>query len=309
MTIFHLNRLEFLPRKGFEGSHNSSDIMKEVYDYLKENLTKGKGIIIDRHENIDGSKRELFVSGLRILPGEKRMLFTLALLRSGRKPKVKDGETSELKDLEGDIAEETHFFIDYNRIHPIICVEYNYHGARGSDIEYYLRQIAHEKIKKAKGTSLTLIMNTNIDEVIKNFENTLKFEFKINPTKIEELNKQTKGNYFSMMTGLGQKLKPQALRINAMFQSQGRKLTIKNKKNDEANAMIKDLLPRFKSKFFIENFQDFVLTYESIDGEELTENLMKSVLSFEKELKDEHFKLRTMYDFVEEDFNTSIQNV
>ena len=74
---------------------------------------------------------------------------SIALLRSGRTPKIKPIDEFRLLPIKtiGDIAEETHFYIDYSRNYAVVCIEYNHNGPRMKDVEYYLRNVARNVLK------------------------------------------------------------------------------------------------------------------------------------------------------------------
>jgi len=114
---FHFYYLSFTPYDNLEDSHDSNTILKDVITFISNEMLANKGYLIDRNLNRDNElPRELFMTSAVFMPREKRIRCSIALLRSGRVPKIKPVDKFMLISLEqmgGSIAEETHFYIDY----------------------------------------------------------------------------------------------------------------------------------------------------------------------------------------------------
>ena len=236
--------------------------------------------MFDRHANRkDELPRELFMYRIKFRPQEERVVCSLALLRKGAIPKLKlKGDLSliPLSDItEADVAEETRFVIDYSQHSPIVCIQFNHHGPRVSDVEYYLRQISQHRLKESKKTTVNLQMDNNLDDTIQNFRNVLKFDIKFDPRSLEYLDSTLGNNYFSTMKTFGNKIKPKHLKVEAFFQTPGQK-TNSTQLNTQGNKMFSDILSSFKSRpFNIDCFEHFEVKYEDNEGLEQTFNLLK----------------------------------
>ena len=75
------------------------------------------------------------MTGAIFMHKERRIRCSIALLRPGRKPKLKPVDEYKLVSLStiGIVAEETHFFIDFSKDKTVICLEYNHH-----DLEFLI---------------------------------------------------------------------------------------------------------------------------------------------------------------------------
>ena len=113
-----LYALSFEPKNEYKEKHSTRTILNEVFNYLRDLRNDGKGHLIDRHEKQDKTEpRELFMTSHRPLPKERRIRCSMALLRKGRQPKLKPTDKFKLMSLDtidGEIAEGTHFFIDFS---------------------------------------------------------------------------------------------------------------------------------------------------------------------------------------------------
>lgn len=309
---FHLFQLKFTPYK--DSDLSSSTILSKVITYVSQELQQGKGHLIDKNHNRDNEPpRELFINHAVIMAKERRIRCSMALLRAGRMPMLKPADTFTLIPLSsniGSIAEETHFFIDYSTNRIILCVEFNYHGPRMSDIEYYLRNVAHNTLKLSKATEVVLFMDTQIDKAIAELKNVLNIDIKMQPKKIKALDTVLVGQYFTGINNLGNNLKPKFIKLEAMFQSPGS--NVKSEQiNVEANNMFLKLLRGFKSRpDNIGAFDNFVVKYEDKDGKEGVFNLLngKAVISKEIDLATIR-KVRQWYELIEKDFDDFVDQL
>lgn len=305
LTKFNLFSLAFTPLA--KSSLSSVDIMHKVFSYLQDQRVNHKGVLIDRFDKrISEDRRELFMVSSVFIKG-KRLRGTLALLRSGKTPLIKPAEKFQLVPLDtttGSIAEQTTFFIDFSKSKIIVCIEYNYYGPRASDIEYYLRTIAHTNLHIARATEMELFMERSIDRTMEELHNVLSIDVKIQPKKLANLNYEVRNNYFSGMSNLGEKIRPKFLKLQAQFHSD-RKVKKSIVVNSEANTMFTKLLQIFKSdKNNMDTFDNFVVKYEDKEGMEQIFNLLKGKYEFEKELSDKEIHNdRLMFDAIEPQFD------
>lgn len=304
---FHFYSLRFKAYSKLEKEYSSTTIMKDVITYLMNELHNGQGHLIDRHRNRENeSPRELFMTSAVYMPKERRIRCTLALLRSGRVPKIKPVDEYKLVPIKtlGSIAEETHFFIDYSRDYSVICIEYNHHGPRMPDIEFYLRNVARDKLKLSKALEVNMYMSNTIDKTLENLKNVLNMQIKIQPSKIAQMDNDIKGEYFTGINTIGNRLKPNYIKVETLFQTPGSNVTSKEL-NKEANSMVKTLIGKFKARpFNIDCFEDFVVKYEDKEGNEEVFNLLKGKKELEYEVEMTTLKKRRhWYELIEEDFD------
>jgi len=305
LTKFHFFSLSFTPLA--KSKLNSADIMHKVFSYLQDQRVNHKGVLIDRFDKrISEERRELFMVNSVFIKG-KRLRGTLALLRTGKTPLLKPAEKFHLVPLDtttGSIAEQTTFFIDYNKARTIICIEYNYYGPRASDIEFYLRTIANNTLHLSRATEMELFMERSIEKTISELHNVLSIDIKLQPKKLPFLNNEVRNNYFSGMSNLSEKIKPKYIKLQAQFHSD-RKIKKSIIVNSEANTMFTKLLQAFKSdRNNVDTFDNFVVKYEDKNGIEQIFNLLKGKYEFEKQLsEDEIHNDRLMFDAIESEFD------
>lgn len=274
-AVFHFVTLKFTTYKSKE--FTSNQILREIFSHIRDKKTKGEGILIDKHKNrTDNSKREIFINSVREHRDDHRTLCKMALIRAGKEPMVKpDGEFElvPLTKTKGQIAEETHFFVDYSKVYPVLCVEYNHYGPRMSDIEFYLRHLAKD-LRIAYALEVTIHMNISIDKVLENLKQVLNLNIKMNPKKLSQIDAKTVGKYFTGMANLRQNVNPEFIRLMLYFQKQGGGQISPD--NQKGNQMVRYLLNLFKQNSeYTEKFEDFVIDYENKDGIDETFNLIK----------------------------------
>jgi hypothetical protein len=309
---FNFFSIKFEPYKG--QSNTSSSILNEIITYLSREMINGKGHLIDKHKNRkQEGPRELFMSSVVIMHKERRIRCSLALLRSGRIPMLKPAEEFKLIPLDktkGSIAEQTHFFIDFSKSYAVICTEFNYHGPRISDIEFYFRNIARDTLKISKVTEVTMFMDSSIDKTLTNLKNVLNMDIKLQPQNLARLDTEIVGQYFTQLNSLGQKLKPKFIKLEAMYQNPGN--SVKSSQiNKEANSMIIDLIKKFKARpYNIDCFENFVVKYEDKDGQEEVFNLLKGKKEIVKDVDFSKITTsRSWYEMIEKDFDEFMQTL
>lgn len=275
---FNFFELKYTPFKN-SPQQTTRDILHAVITFLTQSQLAGSGILIDRHEDRKkDTARPLFVTQVSTDWKEKRIKVSMALLRKGRIPKLKPAETWTLVPLEkgrGEIAEETHFFIDINTPTVIMCVEFNHNGPRMSDIEYYFRIVANDKLGLARATEITMFMDISIDKALAEFKNVLNMKVKVQPQKLSQLDPTVQGQYFTSISNLGQHVNPSFVKLEMLFES-----TEKDYKssqiNKKGNTMFKRILEAFNANpINMDAFENFVVKYETEDGKEDIFNLMK----------------------------------
>lgn len=310
---YQLFTLKFTPLKDLQ--INSKDITFNVITYISNKLiNENQGHLIDRHELRQGSSREIFINRAVIIHTEKRIRCSMALLRAGKIPLIKPKEEYKLipisDAIKGSIAEETHFFIDYSKSSVVICCEYNHHGPRITDIEYFFRNVAHKVLRQSKATEVNAFLNAPIEETLKKLKNVLNIDIKIVPDDLSKLSTDVSNKYFTGMRTLASVLKPKFLRIEAYFQAPGGSVQSKGL-NTSANNMIKDLLNRIKGNSLdIDAFKSFMFKFEDDDGKEDVFNLLsgKKEIILLIDLKT-ITKAREWYDLVKTELDQFIETL
>jgi hypothetical protein len=296
---FYMYKYEFVPYQELASSHSNKNALFEVLNYLI-NLRReeNKALLIDKNENkTEEGPREIFIHNVVYMHKESRIRASMAMLRVGRLPKLKPKDSFNLQSMTalGDVAEETHFYLDYSKMAIFICIEANENGPRMSDIDYYFRKIAKDKLNIAKSTIATAYMNNRLGKAISNLKNVLNFEIKIEPRFIAQVDQAIGDNYFTGLSMLGNKVKPKFLKVSALFQSPGRKLVSSSIENKSANNFVSKVLSHFQSvPENIDNFESFQVKYEGKDGEEETFNLMNDKSNFTIDLDKEIDSYRDM---------------
>jgi hypothetical protein len=306
---FQFFSIKFTPYK--DKPMSSTAILREIVNYVGNLKSEGKGVLIDRNENrAKGNSREMFVNRAVYMHKVSRVRCSIALLRTGVKPKIKpkDKFTLEpLSSIKGTIAEETHFFIDYSLQKPILCMQFNNHGARYSDVEYYFRQIA-KSLKIATATKMEMYMDVPLDETLENLRNVLKLDIKLQPKNFAKIDTHLVGTYFSGMNLIGQKLQPEYLKVETSFYTPGKGIRSKEL-NKQANNMVVDLLRTFQGRsFHIDLFDNFVVEYEDKQGMDQVFNLLKGKKEIIKEIEIDSIKKSSdWYVLIEEELDQFIE--
>jgi hypothetical protein len=87
--------LKFTPYK--EVSKTTADILIDAITYLNTEKIAGKAFLVDRNKNRkDGERRELFMHVAYRIPMKRIVRCSLALIRDGRIPMLKEHDTYEL---------------------------------------------------------------------------------------------------------------------------------------------------------------------------------------------------------------------
>lgn len=211
-----------------------------------------------------------------------------------------------LTEANGSIAEVTHFYIDYSRPQAVLCVEYNHHGPRFSDIEYYFRVVVHDHLHLSKALTASMYMDDTIDKTLAELKNVLNIEIKMQAENVTQMDNDAKG-FISGISNLGQRLKPKFLRIEAYFQSPGSKIK-SDELNSEANNMFITFLKKFKGRaFHHELFEHFEVKYEDKDGVENVFSLMKGKTVIEKVIDmSKNPTTSQIYEMIKADFDQFI---
>ncbi len=308
-TKFHFYKLKFIPYAN--SGETSHTILHKVITFLNQEQQAGRGILIDRH---DGRRndlaRPLFVTQAVFMFKEKRMRLSMALLRTGKIPMLKPLEQFRLIPLDtshGEIAEVTNFFIDHSSPTIVMCVEFNGNGPRFSDIEYYFRIVARDKLAVAKGVELEMFMDTSIEKTLAEFKNVLNIEVKVQPKNLNQIETQLTGQYFTGITNLGQHVKPKFVKLEVMFQTPGKQTVGINK---EGNTMFRSLLTSFKQKkSSVDAFEHFVVKYEDKDGKEEIFNLLKGKKEITKYIDVKNPSTRKIYELIDDEFTLFVNTL
>ncbi|SUX45867.1 hypothetical protein [Chryseobacterium indoltheticum] len=310
---YQLFKLKFTPINGI--NKNSKDIVVDILTYIMNKLLhERQGHLIDRYEGQRNKRRELFMNRAVFMAREQRVRCSLALLRSGKVPLMKPKESFTLvpisESLNGSIAEETHFFIDYSKNSVILCCEYNHHGPRMSDIQYYFRNIAHKVLRETKATEVSAFLERPIEETLEKLKNVLNINIKIDPRDFDKLTPDVQNKYFSGMKTMGRVLNPRFIRLEAYFQSPGGSVR-SEALNTNANLMMKDLLRRMQgNQIDLDAFNHFEFEYEDKDGIEEKFNLLSGKKEIFLEVDPKNItSSRQWYELVKPELDNFITNL
>lgn len=138
----------------------------------------------------------------------------------------------------------------------------------------------------------------------------MNLEVKIKPKNVSVVDKVLAGKYFSGITFLSTALKPKFIKLEALYQNPGNKVTSKEI-NKEANGFAKDFLTAFKQRpFNIDAFDNFVIKYQDNEGAEQVFNLLKGKKEIIKEIDAKTItKNRQIYEMIEQDFNEYMEEL
>lgn len=316
--IFNVFDLVLTPYKDDEDSITSNSILKECIEYINnERIKNRKVVVFDRNNGKNETdKRELFVTSISYNHKDKLWKGRIALLRDNRTPLVYNRDNFSITPLSslGDtsLLETTHFLIDDSGDHPRFFYEYNYHGPRILDLEYYIRQITNKILKSSKSCKAKTHMNSSIKDVLDSMSEVLNFKIKANPNKLAYLNKEIGESFIGNMQALANTVNPVAIRVEATFKSRGVKVDSKFQ-NLQAVKFVKNLLGKAESNNeILDDIEEFQLEYEKEDGSNDSLNLLKGKVEFEIECELEtkgNVKPRSLFDSSMEPFREYIKTL
>ena len=285
--IFNVFDLNLTPYSDDDQSINSCNILKNCIQYINdERIKNNKVVVFDRNNGKSQSdKRELFVTSIAYSPKDRLYKGRIALLRDNRTPLVYNRDNFSITPLSelGDtsLLETTHFMIDLSGVLPRFFYEYNYHGPRILDFEYYIRQITKKILRSSRSCKVSIHMNNKIQDVIDNLSEVINFKIKANPNKLAYLNKEIGESFIGNMQALANSVNPQAIRVEAIFKT--RKVEVDSKSgNKQAVTFVRKLLGKAKSNSeILDDIDEFQLEYEKEDGSNDSLNLLKGKIEFE----------------------------
>ncbi|MDQ2180841.1 hypothetical protein [Marinifilum sp. D714] len=277
---FHLFNFSFTPHKENVETTNSSHILKQSIQRINDERTQnGKAIVIDRHEGrTDEEPRNLFIISAAYLAREKKYKCKMALIRDNKIPTLVDRKDYALTPFNqlGNkaIAETTNFYIDLERSTPVVCCEYNYHGPRISDIEFYFRYISSYKMLCiSKACKAEIHMKRPINYVLDSISDVLRFKIRTRPDRLKHIYNEVGDAFITNMTALAGTINPKSIVVDAIFKERGKS---NGKKNGHAVSLVKKILKAIKDDNKIsEEFEDFYLQFEKENGKDEVFNLMK----------------------------------
>lgn len=310
---FYFYSLHFKPLAHRKNEYTSRAILKEVCLHLSNIKTQGNALLFDRNENKEKMMpRELFMSSATMMPKDRRIRCTIALIRKGKKPKLMKKGSYNLEDLKklGDIVEITHFFIDFSKDEGVICMEQNHNGPNIADIEYYLKRVARFELDLALNLDLKIHMENTIESTLENLKNVLSFNIKVKPSNIDLMNEQLGKHYLKSFDVVSSVFKPEFLKIEAFFKKNGKRFK-KRKENKMATSMFAKALEVFRdSPNETDLFDNFTVTYENGKGLEDSFNLLKNKKVVVKKVENhEDLTLRKSYELIKNDLNLFVDSI
>lgn len=250
--------LELEPYKANEGVF-SSTILRELLSSVQEQLKTKKAIYIDKFASREGNnKRVMCIYSLKPMPKEQIICGKMALFRD-KVPALmsEDLNVSDISLLDKSLIEITHFYVDYKGKKPIISFEYNYHGCRISDFEYYVRQLAKEW-QRAKKCQAKVFISGEIKTILDTLKNIVSIDLKVKQEKARVL-RDADRNFYSAYDSVNNNFPAEDVRIIANFS--------RKRKNIKALELGRNLMNHFiKKPEDLQQLELFKLEYESDTG-------------------------------------------
>ena len=216
--VFNFCDLKLTPYKAKEGI-SPSKLLKEIFNGLIEDMINNKAHFIERNrgESLD-DKRSLLMYGATYTRRGERVRGKIALLRN-KAPilmsKKSFTETEIDNDSDKNVAELTHFLIDFSSDIPLVMIEFNDNGPRISDFEYYVRHLGKE-FNIAKFCQPTVRIKGDLDDILKNLQNVFSVDLKVRLYKGKFLAKFS-DKLYSGIEALNSSYPYQDIRIVANF--------------------------------------------------------------------------------------------
>lgn len=303
--IYNIFDLVLKPFKSESELNTSSKILRECIDYINnERLDNRRAVVMDRNAGKkDLEKRELFITSIAFSHPDGVWKGRMALLRNNRTPLVYNKDNFSISPLselgEASIAETTHFIIDCKGDVPIFMFEFNSHGPRILDIEYYIRQITWKILKSSTACKANIRMKISINEVLSSLSDVLNFKIKANPKKLAYLNSEISESFIGNMQALANTVSPQAIRIEAFFRARNTKVDSKFKNIAAVKFVTGLLTSASKNSEILDEIEEFHLEFEKLDGSEDTINLLKGKVELEAESELEvggNVKMKSLFE-------------
>jgi len=305
LVRFNFMEMQFVPLKE-HSSLSSTQIILKIVDAIRYQRSQKNIIIFDRFKNRKNEpSRQLYIDHNSFEPTERRLKFSMALIRSGKQPLLKPSGSIDLVPFDkniGEFTEVTHFFIDMKRPKAVVCVEFNDNGPRMTDVEYYFRAMSTEYLHLSKSLNAGMMMETNIDETINGLAGVFDFDMKIESKKYSEMDNDAKG-FLTEWGTLLTKLQPEFIRIEAFFQRKGKKAN-KPSNNPGMLTGLKHILKKLGKPNNSDAFDKFVINYQDADGNVKKFDLFntKSEISVMINLN-QTIKTSAVYELIKSDFD------
>lgn len=310
LVKFNFLSMLFVPLKE-HSSLSSTQIILKIVEAIKAQRIAKNIIIFDRFKNRKNEpSRQLYIDHFSYEPLERRLKFSMALIRSGKQPLLKPTGSIDLVPFDkniGEFTEVTHFFIDMKRPTAVACIEFNDNGPRMTDVEYYFRAMSTEYLHLSKSLTVGIMMEKNIDETINGLAGIFDFDIKLEGKKYSEMDNDTKG-YLSEWGTLLTKLQPEFIRIEAFFQRKGKK---SNKASTNTGVMsgLKHILKSLKKPNNSDAFDKFVINYQDTDGNVKKFDLFDTKSEVEVMINlTQTVKTADIYKLIKVDFDTFLTN-
>lgn len=181
-TVYYYN-LEFKYYVDYEpkSAFGYMDIFKHISDV---NKARDESRII-KHRN-----GRLFSSGFRYYASDKRLTGKLFYVREDVFPEIIKLSNEEIRDFQLDIdegmLETTHFVLDYSKSIPLLAIEYNHHGARITDLEYYLKKFGRSE-RIATNCDVTMIVQDRLKDISRRINRLQKLQVRVHRDNIARI--------------------------------------------------------------------------------------------------------------------------
>ncbi|MDB5135127.1 MAG: hypothetical protein JWP37_1730 [Mucilaginibacter sp.] len=310
LVRFNFMTMLFTPLKE-HSSLSSNQIILKIVEAIRFQRSQNNIIIFDRFKNRKNEpSRQLYINHNSYEPLERRLKFSMALIRSGKQPLLKPTGSIDLVPFDkniGEFTDVTHFFIDMKRPTAVVCVEFNDNGPRMTDIEYYFRAMSTEYLHLSKSLAAGMMLESNIDETINGLAGVFDFDIKIESKKYSEMDNDAKG-FLSEWGTLLTKLQPEFIRIEAFFQRKGKKAN-KPSTNSGMLTGLKHILKKLDKPNNSDAFDKFVINFQDASGDVKKFDLFntKSEISIPINLN-QTIKPSAVYELVKVHFDTFLND-
>lgn len=180
--IINFYELELVPHKD---NLNPNDAFLEL---SREVIKIGANKDPQRHKNILG--KVIYVQNVKIDALNKQVYGLIRSIRSDLFPEIYNLTTDLARAIEASedegIVETTHFSIDYSGTKNTIGIEYNYQGAKLTDLVYYLQLVGQSNLIVGSINYIPIVKKDLVAEV-KKLNKCSEFTVKIKSDRIAEV--------------------------------------------------------------------------------------------------------------------------
>jgi hypothetical protein len=153
-------------------------------------------------------------------------------------------------------------------------------------------------------------MDARLDKALGEMQKLLDLDIKARPKKLSDLDASFSNRYFSHLKSFAAKLKPRFIKVQAMYQHQGKSVGV-TRQDKEAKNEVLGMLKHLKRKpVGIDCFDNFVVRYEDKEGSEEVLNLLRGKAEIEVEVEASgSYKNRELYELIQPQLKSFTDNL